>query len=325
VLNPSLDLEVSYTGQNYDVEAGLYYYNSRYYNPQLGRFIQPDTMIPDPTNLQAYNRYSYVSNNPLKYTDPSGHSWFTSAWNSVFGGGSNGSPSFAGQIMTAGYVNTEGGDISGFRVEITGELLTESPIKGVAQQDKEQALPLAEDGVPSEGFGEVLGVVDYSLDVADAIPVAGDVAEGNLSTLYVPEGIKASGPMSVRALQEKYLSIPANGYLDVNLSAAHPSIPIGLTGGMMVDAKGAFYWYLGGGITTLGIAVTGSPQSVSTGWNAGFQFGYYAGFQLGYSWANGGSSFVEGGMVSPGISLTGYFVRPIPGLKEVIENINSIF
>ena len=39
----------------------------------IGRFISPDTVIPDFKNLQAFNRYSYCSNNPLKYTDPSGH------------------------------------------------------------------------------------------------------------------------------------------------------------------------------------------------------------------------------------------------------------
>ena len=39
----------------------------------LGRFIQPDSIIPDLTNSQAWNRYSYVANNPLKYIDPTGH------------------------------------------------------------------------------------------------------------------------------------------------------------------------------------------------------------------------------------------------------------
>ncbi|MCR4308079.1 MAG: hypothetical protein NUV80_05980 [Candidatus Berkelbacteria bacterium] len=65
-----------YTSQELDIETGLYYYNARYYDPELGRFISADTIVPDPTNPQALNRYSYVLNNPLKYTDPSGHGWF---------------------------------------------------------------------------------------------------------------------------------------------------------------------------------------------------------------------------------------------------------
>ncbi len=65
-----------FTSQELDIETGLYYYNARYYNPVLGRFISADTIVPDPTNPQALNRYSYVLNNPIKYTDPSGHGWF---------------------------------------------------------------------------------------------------------------------------------------------------------------------------------------------------------------------------------------------------------
>ena len=64
-----------FTGQIKDDETGLYYYNARYYDPELGRFIQPDDIIPNLGNPQSYNRYSYVLNNPLRYTDPSGHSW----------------------------------------------------------------------------------------------------------------------------------------------------------------------------------------------------------------------------------------------------------
>lgn len=46
---------------------------SAYYDPELGRFIQPDTIIPDLSNPQSYNRYSYCVNDPLRYTDPTGH------------------------------------------------------------------------------------------------------------------------------------------------------------------------------------------------------------------------------------------------------------
>jgi hypothetical protein len=48
-------------------------YGARRYDPQIGRFLSPDTIIPDPSNPQSFNRYSYVSNNPLRYTDPTGH------------------------------------------------------------------------------------------------------------------------------------------------------------------------------------------------------------------------------------------------------------
>jgi RHS repeat-associated protein len=61
-----------YTGQTADDETGLMYYGGRYYDPQLGRFIQPDPTIPSPTDSQSFNRYSYCSNNPMNEIDPSG-------------------------------------------------------------------------------------------------------------------------------------------------------------------------------------------------------------------------------------------------------------
>jgi len=60
-----------------DDNTGLYYYNARYYDPEIGRFISPDTIVPNPANPQSLNRYSYCLNNPLKYIDPSGHGGMT--------------------------------------------------------------------------------------------------------------------------------------------------------------------------------------------------------------------------------------------------------
>jgi len=64
-----------FTGQREDASIGLYFYNARYYDSTLGRFIQPDTIVPNPGDPQSLNRYSYVGNNPLRYTDPSGHGY----------------------------------------------------------------------------------------------------------------------------------------------------------------------------------------------------------------------------------------------------------
>jgi RHS repeat-associated protein len=61
-----------FTGQRLD-DTGLYYYGARYYDCTIGRFISADTIVQSFSNPQTLNRYSYVTNNPLKYTDPSGH------------------------------------------------------------------------------------------------------------------------------------------------------------------------------------------------------------------------------------------------------------
>jgi len=52
---------------------GLMFYQSRFYDPSLGRFTQADSIVPNPFNSQDWDRYSYVQNSPLKYTDPTGH------------------------------------------------------------------------------------------------------------------------------------------------------------------------------------------------------------------------------------------------------------
>src|SRR5574344_1290629 len=47
--------------------------NGRLYDPLVGRMLSPDIVIQDEQNSQAYNRYSYCFNNPLRFTDPSGY------------------------------------------------------------------------------------------------------------------------------------------------------------------------------------------------------------------------------------------------------------
>jgi len=70
-----------FTGKPLDDETGLVFLGARYYNPLLGRWITPDTTIPGGgVNPQELNRYSYVSNNPINFIDPSGHHKKHSWW-----------------------------------------------------------------------------------------------------------------------------------------------------------------------------------------------------------------------------------------------------
>ncbi len=70
----ALPTKYTFTGQYSNVsDFGLMYYGARWYDVSLGRFAQADTIIPQPGNPQSWDRYSYVNNSPLMYTDPSGH------------------------------------------------------------------------------------------------------------------------------------------------------------------------------------------------------------------------------------------------------------
>ena len=62
-----------FTGQRWDSGTALYFYQSRWYDPLIGRFLAADTIVPQPQNPQNLNRYSYVGNQPLGFIDPSGH------------------------------------------------------------------------------------------------------------------------------------------------------------------------------------------------------------------------------------------------------------
>lgn len=66
-----------YTGHEHFFEVSLIHMNGRMYDPLLGRFLSPDNYIQDPFDTQNYNRYGYVLNNPLMYTDVNGEEFFS--------------------------------------------------------------------------------------------------------------------------------------------------------------------------------------------------------------------------------------------------------
>jgi len=97
------NVNYTFTDQEDDDETGFYNYRARLYDPLLGRFISADSIIPEPGNLQAFNRYSYCVNNPLVYTDPSGHDFGLTAFIVTV---------VIGAAIGAGVAATTGGDIA---------------------------------------------------------------------------------------------------------------------------------------------------------------------------------------------------------------------
>ena len=72
-----------YTGHEQLDHLDLVHMNGRIYDANLGRFLSADPIVQASGDLQSYNRYSYVRNNPLKYVDPSGYSWLSKQWKRV--------------------------------------------------------------------------------------------------------------------------------------------------------------------------------------------------------------------------------------------------
>ncbi|MFH1318478.1 MAG: RHS repeat-associated core domain-containing protein, partial [Candidatus Omnitrophota bacterium] len=86
-----------FTGKELD-STGFYYFGARYYDPEIGRFIQADPTVQHPYDPQDLNRYAYCRNNPVNYVDPTGYGWFKKLFKSfakAFAGGA------AGGIATA--------------------------------------------------------------------------------------------------------------------------------------------------------------------------------------------------------------------------------
>ena len=65
-------MRFKFTGKERDTESGLDNFGARYFGSSMGRFMSPDPMGGDLTNPQSLNRYAYVLNNPLRFTDPTG-------------------------------------------------------------------------------------------------------------------------------------------------------------------------------------------------------------------------------------------------------------
>ncbi|PKA18438.1 hypothetical protein CH377_17600 [Leptospira haakeii] len=87
----NLAFSPKYNSQELDKESGFYFYNARYYDASIARFVTADTIIDGEFNTQGWNRFSYVKGNPILYKDPTGHEagWFdnlTSKIKGAFGG-----------------------------------------------------------------------------------------------------------------------------------------------------------------------------------------------------------------------------------------------
>ncbi len=113
-----------YTGHEYLPQFSLINMNGRMYDPVVARMLSPDNEVSDPTSTQGYNRYSYVLNNPLKYTDPTGNRrsggggrslpgvYYTGANAILSPGQSEYSPTLSAMAAGRGWNHTQLGDPS---------------------------------------------------------------------------------------------------------------------------------------------------------------------------------------------------------------------
>jgi RHS repeat-associated protein len=114
---PASQTTMGFTGHEEEEELGLVNMRGRIYDPKLGRFMTPDPIVSVPVAGQSWNPYSYVLNNPLAYTDPSGFEGYTVT--------ANPSPKVAYDVVfnddpltaTSGLPKAESGSGAGLQVQ----------------------------------------------------------------------------------------------------------------------------------------------------------------------------------------------------------------
>ena len=77
-----------YRSYYYDAETGWYYLQSRYYDPEVGRFLNADEEENAIDDMPDHNAFAYTQNNPIMRTDSLGENWFTDCWNGIKKGAS---------------------------------------------------------------------------------------------------------------------------------------------------------------------------------------------------------------------------------------------
>jgi RHS repeat-associated protein len=265
-----------FTGQRLD-GTGLYYYGARYYDPGIGIFVSPDTIVPSYANPQSLNRYSYCLNNPLKYIDPSGH-----VVNFTYG-----DLSIPTQLWYSNdpYIYT---------------MVTQAIY---AHGGQTAAKELAEYSMLWNDFKEEVPVI------ANAMEKATQTYNWNSSTtleVYTPES-QMIYPGTRSTTQIEGLPDINRGYQDLSITFG------GITLGLMYYRQGkdmVVYPYFGDTTAVGGVSYTGSLNDISSyGVGAALQVGYGGTIQLGGSLGvDGPSGFFEYGLsLPPGVSGTAYF------------------
>ncbi|MYM67691.1 hypothetical protein GTP45_12715 [Pseudoduganella sp. FT55W] len=214
VIDGVLD-STGYTGEEMLDQLDLVHLNGRVYDPGIGRFISADPFVTDWSNGQSLNRYSYVLNSPLNYTDPSGYEE-QSVPSVVVTGSLNGALGSSGGSIGAGSSSSIAGSKQGPAATVTVRGKSQSANSGFKDHSR-RSLGDPLQGIVQEfhdygtnGNGEqILGTSARRVEMTDH-------ASGQVGTMI---GIAASGLPVDRAVVGIY-----RGYQFVNAARAAKSV-----------------------------------------------------------------------------------------------------
>lgn len=195
--NPTLATEqvtnpFRYSGEIWDNSTHLQYLRARWYDPSIGRFMNQDTYEGDITNPLSLNGYTYVHNNPLRYTDPSGHCIgsdafcdYVNAYGNAFTEGVQNVQNIVQSVNESQFVH----DV----LDYPGEAVTVSAVKSVTQAVEEApTVGAALKGAVGSAWGKVKGLfgkVDDAVEGTVNVAKIGD-SFGKAGTLVENPGTK---------------------------------------------------------------------------------------------------------------------------------------
>jgi|GEM_PF-2570635 len=170
---PSAAVETKgFIGERFDDDAGLQYLNARYYDPELGLFLQPDWFEVTEAGVGT-NRYAYSFNDPVNLSDPGGNSWFDRAWDAVFGEDS---------------FNNSFGDTGSRWSDRTFGSASERDFASTYKTDAELQNEDNYDGFPNRGY-----VAEKEQDAGLATLASGRAAGGDMVVVDVATAVSGAG------------------------------------------------------------------------------------------------------------------------------------
>ena len=257
-----------FTGQELDASAELYNYNARHYDPEIGAFISADPVVAAPHNSQSLNRYSYVLNNPLKYTDPTGNFFFINpfallkgkfqafvwlpgtmpVWGSVDFAGSSAGTFGAGVGFPGAHVGVEANPFSG-RQYVGGVASLEGRygVPGVWTLSGQVDLRAGYSFVNAHFQGETSGGVSH---LESGLGVGGGISyskSGGDRVLRLSAGVSwapLGGHASYSHVRQNLsFGVGLSGGLSLNLDEGTWALDAGVSGGVGPARVGAGIWY----------------------------------------------------------------------------------
>ena len=180
---------IRYRGYYYDTETKLYYLQSRYYNPDVGRFLNSDSISDSGAGVLGYNTFIYCANNPVNALDPSGHLIISAILIGAAVGAVtsalaefgcqlldkkiNNTPIDGGDIIRAGVIGGICGALSGGIGGAIAKTGVSAITKGVANVIADGCMNVVETSFNAICDKETLGVGDYVYSFASGVASSG--------------------------------------------------------------------------------------------------------------------------------------------------------